>query len=96
MGVYPYKPLPRRPLVHWPNQVSHATPMFLRQLHLHLEEPVGGVGGRLPRRVRQVHLVKDGIREHIAVDVEATWPHDDKVRCPKFQLQQRSFIYSCL
>ena len=35
---------------------THAPP--LRQRHLHLEEPVGGVGWRLPRRIRQIRLAE--------------------------------------
>ena len=36
-----------------------ARPAPLRQLHLHLEEPMGGVGGQLPRRNRHVRLAMD-------------------------------------
>ena len=42
----------------------------LRHLHLHLEEPMGGVRGTKPRRVRQVRLAEDGVFLHLAIGAE--------------------------
>ena len=42
----------------------------LRQLHLHLEEPVCRVGGRLPHSIRQILLAHDRIHPHLAVGVK--------------------------
>ena len=42
----------------------------LRQLHLHLKEPVRGVGWRLPHRIRQILLAHDRIHPHLAVGVK--------------------------
>ncbi len=48
----------------------HPHPVPLRQLHLHLEEPMAGVRGAHPRRVRQVRLAEDGVHPHLAVGIE--------------------------
>ena len=46
----------------------------LRYRHLHLEEPMGGVRGANPRRVRQVRHAHYGIYPHLAVGVEVGRP----------------------
>ena len=48
----------------------------LRHLHLHLEEPMGGVRGARPRRVSQVRLAHHRIHPHLAVGVEVGRPLD--------------------
>ena len=42
----------------------------LRHLDLDLEEPMGGICGTNPRRIRQVRLAKDGIDTHLTVGVK--------------------------
>ena len=52
----------------------HPHPVPLRQLHLHFEEPMAGVRGARPRRVRQVRLAEDGVHPHLAVGIEVRRP----------------------
>ena len=59
----------------------------LRHLHLHLEEPMGGVRGAHPRRIRQVRLAHHRTHAHFAIDVE----------CPnKLSLNLRSILLELL
>ena len=49
----------------------------LRQLHRHLEEPVGGIRRTLPiRSIRQIRLAADRIATHHAIRVQVRRPCD--------------------
>ena len=46
----------------------------LRHLDLDLEEPMGGICGTNPHRIRQIRLAEDGIDAHLAIGVEVGRP----------------------